>query len=43
MTSQAPSVNFVQMTINVTSPVAAAPIPFTSARCRQPGSFVRSQ
>ena len=38
MTSHAPSPNFVQTTITVTSPVADAPTVLTSARPRQPGS-----
>ena len=43
MTSQAPSPNFVQITITVTSPVADAPTVFTSARPRHPGPRTRRQ
>ena len=43
ITSHAPSVNFVQMTITVTIPVAVAPTVFTTIRCDHPGSRVRSQ
>ena len=43
ITIQAPDVNFVQMTIAVTTSVVADPTPFMTALLRQPASLVRSQ
>ena len=43
VTSQAPCANFVQMTITLTTPVAAAPRPFTAMLLRQRPVRVRSQ
>jgi hypothetical protein len=43
ITIHAPARNFVAITITVTTPVVAAPTPFSTALQRHPGRRVRSQ